>query len=88
MAKITLEERIEQSQKIVMVLAKKIQQQSEEEKVKIVYNHAVEDILDAIEIFADKNPQHNLVFMALREELSAWKLVCPLEDASESEDDV
>jgi len=37
-----------------------------------VYNNAIEDVVDAIDVYIDKNPQHTLSFRALKEEIDSW----------------
>ena len=51
---------------------KKLEIENDDEFVMQVYNDAIGDALDAIEVYANKNPQYYLEFTALRKEMGGW----------------
>ena len=79
MSEITLEQRFKQSAVIIKHFEEQfsISNPSEAEKILTVYNNAVDDIMDALDVFADKNLQYKLAFMSLKENLKNWRLVLP-----------
>ena len=75
MSEITLEDRKGSADKIVKYIQNEFSTIAlSEQTIKTIYNYGVRDILDAIEIYADENPQHRTVLLALYSELENWKL--------------
>lgn len=77
MGKISLADRKEQSTFIVLSLKqqKEKDELNDEQFIQRVYNAAIRDVEDAIGVYVDKNPQHALSLMALKDELEWMPLV-------------
>ena len=60
---ITKEERQQASQQIVgFILAKHVFQDDPAGFIRTVYNHAVEDLADALNVLANHNPEHRIAY--------------------------
>jgi hypothetical protein len=70
---IPIEDRRKQSDLIVKTLAAKTANSVHmNDRVVIIYNQAIDDVLDAIDVYAEKNPQHRLAFESLKVAISGW----------------
>lgn len=70
MAEISLEKRQDQARQIIRFMLK--QGWEDSNLVWNTYNNAIRDVLKTLDIYANKNPQHRLVFMSLKEEIKSW----------------
>ena len=77
--KIDIDERIVSSKRIIEYLTGDVPVDPGELALR-AYNAGVADILAAIVVFADKNPQYKLPFLSLKKELEIWKLVLEREE--------
>lgn len=82
MSEISEYKKMASARKIVSYF-KAMKYESEEAKILAIYNSAVDDMLGAIGIFADRNPVQRSAFLSLKEELQNWILPRPMEDKDE-----
>ena len=77
MGKISFEDRTAQSKRIVAYFLHKIEKDkpNPEQQIKLIYNDAIRDAVEAMDTYIKKNPQHAVSFRALQEELKWMPLV-------------
>jgi len=70
----TLQERKEQTKLILEwhEHEKKERQLEGKAYTQFVYNNALTDVLDAIDVYVEKNRQHQMVLRALQSEIKGW----------------
>lgn len=77
MGKISIEDRTKQSKGIVAYFLNRIKvgQLSSEQQIKLIYNDAIRDVIEAMDTYIKKNPQHAVIFRALQDEFQWMPLV-------------
>ena len=77
MAEISIEERTEQSKNIVAYFLHKIEKDKldAEQQIKLVYNDAIRDAVEAMDTYIKENPRYASAFQLLKDELQWMPLV-------------
>ncbi len=77
MAKISLEDRQESSENIISYFLEKQKhlELNERDLAMEIYNRAIQDAIEAMEVYIKENRQHALIFEALKDELKWMPLV-------------
>lgn len=69
---IPIEDRKEVSSLIVDVLAVAVATMNPEDRVRHIYNRAIDDVVEAIDNYIKYNPQYVIVLRSLRENIANW----------------